>query len=74
VNRELARSPGASQPTVSRIIKKLESWGIIKECTMLPDFQKLGYKLMAFTFVALRGGLKPEEIEAARRITSEDMK
>jgi len=41
---------------------------------MLPDFQKLGYKLMAFTFVALRGGLKPEEIEAARRITSEDMK
>jgi DNA-binding Lrp family transcriptional regulator len=74
VNRELARSPGVSQPTVIRIIKKLESKGIIKECTMLPDFQKLGYNLMAFTFVTLRGGLKPEEIEAARRIASEDMK
>lgn len=74
MNRELARSPGVSQPTVSRIIKKLESKGIIKECTMLPDFQKLGYTLMAFTFVALRGGLKPEEIEDARRIASEDMK
>jgi len=42
VNRELARSPGVSQPTVSRIIKKLESKEIIKEYTMLPDFQKLG--------------------------------
>ena len=48
MNRELARSPGVSQPTVSRIIKKLESKGIIKEYTMLPDFQKLGYTFDGF--------------------------
>jgi DNA-binding Lrp family transcriptional regulator len=46
-DRELAKAIGASQPTVSRIIKKLEKEKIIEEYTMIPNFSKLGYKILA---------------------------
>jgi DNA-binding Lrp family transcriptional regulator len=48
-DRELAKVLGISQPTVSRLIKKLEKDGIIKEYTMIPDFSKLGYEIMGIT-------------------------
>ena len=41
-DRDLAKAIGTSQPTVSRMIGKLEKEGIIKEYTMIPDFGKLG--------------------------------
>jgi DNA-binding Lrp family transcriptional regulator len=49
-DRELAKAIGSSQPTVSRMIKKLESEGTIKEYTMIPDFHKLGFEILAITF------------------------
>ena len=49
-DRELAKAIGTSQPTVSRMIKKLEKEGIIKEYAMIPDFRRLGYQIMAVTF------------------------
>ena len=49
-DRELAKTIGSSQPTVSRMIKKLESEGIIKEYTMIPDFHKLEFEILAITF------------------------
>ena len=49
-DRELAKSIGSSQPTVSRMIKKLESEGIIKEYTVIPDFHKLGFEILAIMF------------------------
>ena len=52
-DRELAKALGTSQPTVSRTIKRLEKMGIIKEYTMIPDFAKLGYKLMGISFIKL---------------------
>ena len=52
-DRELARVLGTSQPTVSRLLRKLEKQGIIKEYTMIPDFAKLGYKLMGISFIKL---------------------
>jgi DNA-binding Lrp family transcriptional regulator len=61
-DRELARAIGTSQPTVSRIIKKLKKEGIVREYTMIPDFIKLGYKIMALTFCSLKE-LNPEEYE-----------
>jgi DNA-binding Lrp family transcriptional regulator len=48
-DRELAKVLGISQPTVSRVIDRLESKGIIKEYTMIPDFAKLGYTMMGIT-------------------------
>jgi DNA-binding Lrp family transcriptional regulator len=47
-DRQLAKAIGVSQPTVSRLIQKLKNEGAIKECTMIPDFRRLGYSLCAF--------------------------
>jgi len=49
-DRELAKAIGCSQPTVSRMIKRLEKKGIIKEYTMIPDFRQLGYQIMGVSF------------------------
>lgn len=73
-DRELAKVIGVSQPTVSRMVKRLESEGYIKEYTMIPDFLKLGYGLVALTFLKLRRGLTPEETEKAREDTKEALK
>jgi len=51
-DRELAKRLGVSQPTTSRIRNKLENQGYIKEYTLIPNFTKLGYNLMAVTFLA----------------------
>jgi DNA-binding Lrp family transcriptional regulator len=72
-DRELAEVMGVSQPTIGRMIRKLEKDGIIREYTMIPDFQKLGYELLALTFVRLRSALGPEETEKARNITRQEL-
>ncbi len=73
-DRELAKAVGVSQPTVSRLIKKLEKEGYIEEYTMVPNFAKLGYEILALTFVKLREELSAEELQKAREISQEDMK
>jgi Lrp/AsnC family transcriptional regulator for asnA, asnC and gidA len=65
-DRDLAKAVGVSQPTVSRLIKKLEKEGVIRGYTVVPDFSKLGYSLMAITFVQLKQGLTMEQTEKAR--------
>jgi DNA-binding Lrp family transcriptional regulator len=50
-DRNLARILGLSQPTITRMRRKLESTGFIREYTVIPDFVKLGYELVAFTFM-----------------------
>lgn len=72
-DRELAKAIGISQPTVTRTRAKLEREGYIREYTVIPDFTKLGYEIMAFTFVKLKK-LSVEETERMREITREDMK
>ena len=67
-DRELAKALRISQPTVSRIIKRLEKMGIIREYTMIPDFAKLGYKLMGVSFIKLeepQSALISSELEKA---------
>jgi DNA-binding Lrp family transcriptional regulator len=43
------------------MIKKLKKEGVIREYTMIPDFRKLGYKIIALTFCSPKE--KPEEHE-----------
>lgn len=72
-DRELAKVLGISQPTVSRAIRKMEEEGIIKEYTMIPDFNKLGYKILALTFVKVTKAFTQEQIERAREITRKNL-
>lgn len=71
-DRDLAKAIGVSQPTVSRLLKKLEKDGIIKEYTMIPDFRKLGFNLLALTLVKIQES-RPEETEKTTGII-ENMK
>ncbi|MCJ7468955.1 winged helix-turn-helix transcriptional regulator [Candidatus Bathyarchaeota archaeon] len=65
-DRELAKAVGCSQPTVSRMIKRLEKEGYIKEYTMIPDFHRLGYEIMALTFIQNEKKSGMEELEDLR--------
>jgi DNA-binding Lrp family transcriptional regulator len=71
-DRELAKAIGVSQPTVSRLIKRLESEGVVNEYTMIPDFRKLGYTLCAFIFLRLKD-LPPEGVEKVRQAVKESL-
>ena len=71
-DRELAKVLGVSQPTVSRIRRQLEKNGVIREYTIIPEFEKLGFGLLGLTFVKLRASLHTEEIQDARRTAMEE--
>ena len=73
-DRDLARAIGVSQPTVSRVRARLEKGGLVREYVMIPDFYRLGYEILAVTFVKLKGALTSEEIEKVREFTHERMK
>lgn len=62
-DRELAVKLDVSQPTVSRIRAKLEKDGYIKEYTLIPDFSKLGFEIMAVTLVKLKKELTESETD-----------
>ena len=48
-DRELAKVLGVSQPTVTRMRSSLVEEGVIREFTIIPDFVKMGYEIMAIT-------------------------
>ena len=62
-DRELAKVLHVSQPTATRLRQRMEKEGIIKEYTMIPDFPKLGYEIMAIIFWKLSHTLSPKERE-----------
>lgn len=61
-DRELAKIVGVSQPTISRTKKALLEEGIIHGLVGFPDFFRIGYELMAVTFVKIKAVLAPEEV------------
>jgi DNA-binding Lrp family transcriptional regulator len=65
-DRELAKVLGVSQPTVSRVIHRLEKEGVIKEYTMIPDFCRLGFNLMAVIMFKLKAISSEEALELHR--------
>lgn len=73
-DRELAKAIGISQPTVSRIRKKLEKRGIVKEYTIIPDYRQLGFELMSITFTKLKISLSEETMEDLKRQAGQTMR
>ena len=72
-DRELAKAIGTSQPTTTRLRTKLEKEGYIREYTILPNFSKIGYTIMALTFLKLDPKLTEQEIEGFRKTHPEMM-
>lgn len=72
-DRELAKAIGTSQPTATRIRNKLEKESYVKEYTTIPNLNKIGYSIMALTFVKLdvKKALLPPEISDFRKMHSE---
>jgi DNA-binding Lrp family transcriptional regulator len=59
-DRELASILGVSQPTVSRTRARIEK-EYIKTYTIIPDFEKLGYQIMAIIFAKTKSQPKVAE-------------
>jgi DNA-binding Lrp family transcriptional regulator len=72
-DRELAKAVGVSQPTTTRLRTKLEKEGYIKEYTILPNFNKIGYTIMALNFIKLDPKLTDHEIEGFRKAHPDTM-
>lgn len=70
-DRDLAKTVGVSQPTVTRLRTKLEKKGIIKEYTMIPDLNAIGFKLAAVTFLKLRKDVTSHELEKIAKMGKE---
>ena len=68
-DRDLAKVMKVSQPTVTRKRTILEREGFIREYTVVPDLEKMGYQIMAFTFLSFLTPPKPEQLEKAREWT-----
>jgi DNA-binding Lrp family transcriptional regulator len=66
-DRELAKVLDVSQPTVSRMVNKLEKEGVIKEYTMMPDFTKLGFEIMSIDFAKLKEPISEEKLKEIRK-------
>jgi len=52
-DREIAKIIGVSQPTITRMRQRLERKGFIRDYTVLPNLEKLGYEIAAFTLITL---------------------
>ncbi len=67
-DKQLAKAIGVSQPTVGRMLKRFQKDGVIREFTIMPDFQKLGYSLAAITFGRVKENFRePKMLDEARR-------
>ncbi len=66
-DRELAKALDVSQPTITRTRQRLEKEGTIKEYTMIPNFQELGFQIMAVIFFKLAHTLSPQEVEEMQK-------
>ncbi len=61
-DRKLAKKLGVSQPTITRTRGKLEHEGLIRNYTIIPDFKKLGFEIIAFTFTKMSPEIASDEM------------
>jgi DNA-binding Lrp family transcriptional regulator len=62
--REIAKAVGVSVATVINHVQRLESAGVIKDYTVMLDFERLGYELTAIVEMTVSRG-KLLEVEKA---------
>jgi DNA-binding Lrp family transcriptional regulator len=62
-DRELAKVAGTSQPTVTRTRLRLEEEKFIREYTIIPDFRKLGFEILAISLLAFDKEPDSKELE-----------
>lgn len=73
-DRELAKIIGVSQPTVSRMLKRLVGEGYIREFTIVPDFNKLGFQIMTIVLTKMKKDIGPDILQEVRGKVLEDEK
>ena len=66
-DRELAKIVGVSQPTITRMRQRLVREGVIKHFTVIPDFAKLGYAIMAISHIKTKSVAVTELEEKAEK-------
>jgi DNA-binding Lrp family transcriptional regulator len=71
-DRELAKVVKVSQPTITRMRKNLEKEGYIREYTIVPAVEKLGFELTALTFLST--STKPKDVKEMQKWISESQK
>lgn len=64
-DREIARNLKISQPTITRKRALLDKEGYIREYTVIPNLDKMGYEIIAVSFLAFSES-RPELTEKAR--------
>ncbi|UCE16377.1 MAG: Lrp/AsnC family transcriptional regulator [Candidatus Bathyarchaeota archaeon] len=70
-DRDLAKILKVSQPTITRTRHKLERNGMIQHYTIIPDFRKMGFEILALNFVKIRPKfLSSETNEKARKFVA----
>jgi DNA-binding Lrp family transcriptional regulator len=67
-DREIAKALGVSQPTASRMRSRLVKEGIIREFTVIPDFTKMGYEIMAIS--CFKSKVNEESVQKATKVTT----
>jgi len=55
-HRELAKDIGVSTATIINHVQRLESAGVIKDYTVMLDFERLGYELTVITEITVSKG------------------
>jgi len=71
-DRDLAKVLKVSQPTITRTRHKLEKKGLVEDYTIIPNFKKMGFEILALTFVKMRSEiLTPETMEEARKYAAQ---
>jgi DNA-binding Lrp family transcriptional regulator len=71
-DRELAKVVKVSQPTITRMRKNLEKNGYIREYTIVPAVEKLGFEIAALTFLST--STRPKDVKEMQKWISESQK
>ncbi len=57
-DKQMVKVMGVSQPTIARMKRRLVEDGLVEHFSVIPNFSKIGYEIMAFSCVKF----KPEKL------------